>query len=388
MRLESAALIAEVETLKPGITGLVNRLGDEPSLEACHLFALLSVGDYSQRGDAFAERAAAHADALGIAKEDRPRWLSDRERLRALDSIDLASARTQVVQAFADAERMHFDERTLHISAQQIASLAGDIDELLAVCERSTRYFRSRGLDGDASTAQVIRAHALWARGEHAAADALLEQLPPDDIARRLEAATRACVAGDLAEALRLCPDDDHPGTYMGVQLAQRVLLLHLAGRGSDATREFSRWREAYVAQQRNIGRLLILQHIDDALVALGDPELLADIAAFLNAASRARYYWDGTAIDRLRGAIALKLDRVDEAEQHFRTGLEWASRLDVRFEVDAGRCHQGLAEVAERRGQHAEAMAHLDAAGELFARHGAKLYLDQVIAKKQILKA
>jgi hypothetical protein len=39
-------------------------------------------------------------------------------------------------------------------------------------------------------------------------------------------------------------------------------------------------------------------------------------------------------------------------------------------------------------RGQHLEAMQHLDAAGELFARHGAKLYLDQVIAKKQILKA
>jgi len=30
----------------------------------------------------------------------------------------------------------------------------------------------------------------------------------------------------------------------------------------------------------------------------------------------------------------------------------------------------------------------HLDAAGELFAKRGAKLYLDHVIAKKQILKA
>ena len=32
--------------------------------------------------------------------------------------------------------------------------------------------------------------------------------------------------------------------------------------------------------------------------------------------------------------------------------------------------------------------MQHLDAAGELFAKNGAKLYLDQVIAKKEILKA
>lgn len=51
-------------------------------------------------------------------------------------------------------------------------------------------------------------------------------------------------------------------------------------------------------------------------------------------------------------------------------------------------RCHQGLADVAERRGDHAAAMEHLDAAGDLFSRYGAKLYLDQVLAKKQFLKA
>ena len=32
--------------------------------------------------------------------------------------------------------------------------------------------------------------------------------------------------------------------------------------------------------------------------------------------------------------------------------------------------------------------MEHLDRAGELFSRYGAKLYLDQVIAKKLGLKA
>jgi hypothetical protein len=60
-----------------------------------------------------------------------------------------------------------------------------------------------------------------------------------------------------------------------------------------------------------------------------------------------------------------------------------------VRFLIDAGRNHQGLAEVAERRGELEEAHEHLDAAAELFARHGAaKLYLDQVLSKKEILKA
>ena len=32
--------------------------------------------------------------------------------------------------------------------------------------------------------------------------------------------------------------------------------------------------------------------------------------------------------------------------------------------------------------------MGHLDRAGELCSRHGAKLYLEQVLAKKEILKA
>jgi hypothetical protein len=32
--------------------------------------------------------------------------------------------------------------------------------------------------------------------------------------------------------------------------------------------------------------------------------------------------------------------------------------------------------------------MQHLDRAATLFSKHGAKLYLDQVLAKKQILKA
>ena len=45
---------------------------------------------------------------------------------------------------------------------------------------------------------------------------------------------------------------------------------------------------------------------------------------------------------------LALHLGRVEEAEGHYRTGLEWGE--EVRFPVEQGRCLQGLAEVAERR--------------------------------------
>jgi len=55
---------------------------------------------------------------------------------------------------------------------------------------------------------------------------------------------------------------------------------------------------------------------------------------------------------------------------------------------LGARRILKGLPEVAERRGDEEQAMEHLDRAGDLFSRYGAKLYLDQVLAKKQILRA
>ena len=60
---------------------------------------------------------------------------------------------------------------------------------------------------------------------------------------------------------------------------------------------------------------------------------------------------------------------------------LAWCER--ERCPIEAGRCLQGLAEIAHRRGDTAEAMKLLDRAGELFRQHGAKFYLDQVITKK-----
>jgi len=55
---------------------------------------------------------------------------------------------------------------------------------------------------------------------------------------------------------------------------------------------------------------------------------------------------------------------------------------------VEQGRCMQGLAEVAARREQRGEAKQLLNRAAALFEQHGAPLYLRQVQAKKEGLKA
>jgi hypothetical protein len=82
---------------------------------------------------------------------------------------------------------------------------------------------------------------------------------------------------------------------------------------------------------------------------------------------------------------LALRLKLVDEAEQHYAAGLEWPER--ERCPIEQGRCLQGLAEIAERRGDVSSAIRALDSAAALFVAHGAQLYLRQVVAKKDALE-
>jgi len=126
-----------------------------------------------------------------------------------------------------------------------------------------------------------------------------------------------------------------------------------------------------------------------DALVASGRDDVLTSVYAYLvDRASFRLSPFSGESADALRGLLALRLGDTDAAERHYRDGLEWAQRPDVRFGLVEGRCLQGLADVAEARGDHTLALEHLDAAGAKFAEYGAKLYLDQVLAKKEFLKA
>ena len=89
---------------------------------------------------------------------------------------------------------------------------------------------------------------------------------------------------------------------------------------------------------------------------------------------------------DRTRATWALALGESDEAERLARAGLEWTQR--ERCPIEEGRCHQLLAQLLEQRGDLRESATHLDAAGDLFSKHGARLYLDQVLEKKDLLKA
>ena len=126
----------------------------------------------------------------------------------------------------------------------------------------------------------------------------------------------------------------------------------------------------------------------DGAFLRFAAPETIRDIADRAAAADasfpvRATPYGS---FDRSRATWALAMEETEEAERLARAGLAWTQR--ERCPVEEGRCHQLLAEILERRGETRGAAAHLDAAGDLFSQTGARLYLDQVLEKKDLLKA
>jgi tetratricopeptide (TPR) repeat protein len=98
-----------------------------------------------------------------------------------------------------------------------------------------------------------------------------------------------------------------------------------------------------------------------------------------------ARFIW-ALVNARMYGELALAVGDFELAESSLQDGLDWCIR--ERCPVEEGRVRQALAELAEKRGDHTAAVEQLDRAGELFQQFGAKLFLDQVLAKKEILKA
>ncbi len=126
---------------------------------------------------------------------------------------------------------------------------------------------------------------------------------------------------------------------------------------------------------------------VDECLPALGDDDLVAEVYEEMRSWEASRLAGvSPRGVDRIRGALALRLDETGQAEEWFRKGLEWAE--SERCPVEQGRCLQGLSEVAERRGQGAEALAHIEAAAALFEQHGAALHLEQSRTRQETLVA
>jgi tetratricopeptide (TPR) repeat protein len=369
---------------------LIAALGDADSLELCDLLAFRSRLDLGADGDLVAERTGEMASRLGLTGDAYPWSLKVRPAAARTERGEFREAAALWDAVVVPPGGVPASTRT-NLRSMNLA-WAGDIDAQAASRVEDiaqSRQYRRRGTEAGA-VSELAR--IAWRRGERARYEELMAEIvvavfPPPS----LLAAAVALQEGDVAAALALLPGEDHPAMFPGLVIrtaALRTAILLVQGDRKGAALELERLQAAWDGGLAH-ERLQLLGDGGEAIVELADEAFARDVAAYLAALPLLRSLPFGHVNpDALRGWLALRFGQLDEAEQHFNTGLEWASRPDVRFGVDAGRCLQGLAEVAERRGDHALAMQHLDRAGALFSQHGAKLYLDQVLAKKEILKA
>ena len=195
---------------------------------------------------------------------------------------------------------------------------------------------------------------------------------------------------GDPERAISLILSASRAGSFppFVMQLAGGAArALFNAGHPEAARHELEIARDLWSRLPENdlgIGPTRMLAELDDAL-----PELLApdELQALYESGAATEILWDPMLYRswaRLRGGLALALGRLEEAEAELSRALEWTS--GQRLWVEAGRSHQGLAEIAERRGEKDVATHHLDEAIRLYERYGIRHFLDQALAAKMRL--
>ncbi len=366
--------------IEPALAGLPDT---EPRLRANLLMSLLPSGE-SQRD---AELAAA-ARSL-VEGEDWP------EVAAALAFLELGTA----VREFRFDDARHWGavahERALAGGDVYLASQALSIEYPVSV----TQGHLSQGVSAAGLNMAFDRQHHLNELRRHSCARAGAISLARGDWTTfetaRDEAdghawfalidGYRARMEGRPAEALGIVPPPDASiiPVFWAQYWAERANCFVLAGDEAEARGSFEQWWELFrPVDTFNFASVNAAAQAGPALVALADTATLNIVYQRLLDWRRARFApMPCLSLDALRGDLALALGLEREAGEHFQAGLEICQREQCH--VDAGRCHQGLAELAARRGDLGTCMEHLDRAGELFLAHGAKLYLDQVIAKK-----
>jgi eukaryotic-like serine/threonine-protein kinase len=201
--------------------------------------------------------------------------------------------------------------------------------------------------------------------------------------------ALHALVTGDFEAAVALLPDEALAPRIPLQQAylnAVRARLLWNTGHLAEARAAFARVAELIpqIPEAEIIDGIplhaSVVSFLDDALLPLAGEEWVRRVP-FLSLISSPFNATAGISHGRLLAEVFLNQGNTLAAERTFQEALAWCER--ERCPVEAGRNLQGLAEVAARRGDVTAALDDLDRAAALFQRHGARLYLDQVIAKK-----
>ena len=373
-------------------TALESLDDDQPYLRARLLAQRARPAGVVPSGDDAGERAAALAAELADEHEyaDVHAELALRACVRAVEDARLEDAVSLGRAAFTALEALG----AVALAAESLLwvevalSLSGDLTAAAALRTERRAYARkthSRTLEllflrGEAGLALV--------RCDFDRFESLVDQAPDDHqiLLLRMSAAE---LVGDAETALALVPRINLrglPSWELEQVHAALACVLFISGDELGAREQLALWEE--IRGRPSSWRISTpFAMLDECLPALGTDQQVRSALEFLNRHGEQRFTGPGAiGVDHVRGALALRLDLLEEAQQHYRTGLEWAER--ERCPIEAGRNHQGLAEVAIRQGQTTEALHHLDAAIALFEPHGAKLYLDQARQRQDELRA
>ena len=328
------------------------------------------------------QHAGELARAHGFA--DVEAAVADYHTHRALLELQLDDMPELAKAAFRAYEPLHDYYNALHLLEDVVVTYAmlGRLDDARDADQDAMEYAKSARVGRWEQYGIHIRASLAFLRCELDRFESVLAEGPRSNPATQLLRARRAGLLGDGDEALALAEAAraaELPEAVVGADGALARIYFE-RGQEDDARERLHAWAEGLPALYPVYGEANALAEVDASLPALGEEAVVRGVYEQSTRWHQFRAA-RGVGLDPIRGSLALRLGLVDEAEQHYRTGLEWAER--ERCPVEAGRCLQGLAEVAERRGNTAEALPLLDRAAALFQEHGAKLYLGRVIATK-----
>jgi predicted ATPase len=368
----------------------------EPYLTARLLF---TVAGY-RYGEARAEEAATQAEALAhlYGYADVAANLLGRAAHRAWDELQLEEQRKLARAAYASLDDLGDRPQVAHYLRDVAISLLeeGRLDEGEAVAAEAQEYSRRFHVRGSESLSAGVRAAVALARGERERFLSLTGAIPSDhEMAGSYLLLTAAEQAGDrergaaLAVDIRTNADSPVARLQAGRMYGALARMRFLAADEPGARAALDAWVTGYRATPRftSMMREASVAEIDECLPALGVGSLVAEVYEEIKGWMQIRFgATSARGFDHIRGALALRLGLVSEAEAHYRTGLAWAER--ERCPVEQGRCLQGMAETAVRRGEHQEAAQLLDRAAALFEQYGALLYLRQVRAAIELLPA
>ena len=317
-------------------------------------------------------------EELQVMRPERAAWDALRE-----GHIDDGVAALRAAHAvYAQHGVIHAAAGTLRGAGFNMLA-AGRIDEGQRLAEEATAYARGVHLKFQEELAAMDVAGALFARCDFAACEQLIApSLAGTDFRADAFRMWMTEQAGDVPGAVAMLIDPARGGgapTAVSQIHASSAGVLHHAGRRTSRAaswRRGPRWRGRTGASRRR------RPSSETALWTSASDELLREVddAFAKEPPSRLAYATlQGRCTGYARGALALRLGRVDESEALFSEGLALAER--ERCPVDAARCLEGLSRVAAKRLDVDEMDAYLRRARGLYGQSGARLYLDRMAA-------